>query len=132
MIQYVTHEEKLHYLNTADLFLHASVVELESLVCLEAIGCGLPCLIADSPHSAAPQFSLDHRFVFKHDNADDLANKINYWYENRGQLLTIREQIKTMSEQYRFEKSLDKMEALYRKAIDIAFDRKTSPPLSQQ
>lgn len=132
MIQYVTHEEKLHYLNTADLFLHASVVDLESLSCLEAIGCGLPCLIADSPHSAAPQFSLDHRFSFKHDNADNLADKINYWYENRGQLLSIREQIKTMSEQYRFEKCLDKMEALYRKTIDNTFDRKTSPHSNQQ
>ncbi|MEI6614671.1 MAG: glycosyltransferase [Chrysiogenales bacterium] len=117
LVKFVTQEEKLQYLNTADLFVHASLVDLESLACLEAVGCGLPCLIANSPHSAASQFSLDHRFSFKYDNADDLAAKIDYWFENRGQLLNIREQVAAMAEQYRFEKCMDKMEKLYRETI---------------
>ncbi|MBU0715167.1 MAG: glycosyltransferase [Verrucomicrobia bacterium] len=117
LVRFVTQEEKLQYLNTADLFIHASVVDLESLACLEAVGCGLPCLVGNSPHSAASQFSLDHRFSFEHDNADHLAEKINYWYENRSQLLNIREQVKVMAEQYRFEKCMDKMEKLYRETI---------------
>ncbi len=62
VIRYVTHEEKLQYLNTAHMYVHGSIVELESLSCLEAIGCGLPCLIGDSSYSAAPQFALDDRF----------------------------------------------------------------------
>lgn len=48
LIDYVSLEDKLLYLNTSDLYLHSSVVELESLSCLEAIGCGLPCLIGNS------------------------------------------------------------------------------------
>jgi 1,2-diacylglycerol 3-alpha-glucosyltransferase len=122
MVRYVSHEEKLQYLNTADLFVHGSVVDLESLACLEAIGCGLPCLIGDSPYSAAPQFALDPRFVFKSDNAGNLAEKIDYWFENRTELASLRAQVLTMAEPYRFERSLDKMEALYREAQGDAFD----------
>ena len=117
LVRFVTQEEKLQYLNTADLFIHASAAELESLACLEAIGCGLPCLVGNSPHSAASQFALNHRFSFEHDNAGHLAEKINYWFENRDQLLKIREQVKAMAEQYRFAKCIDKMENLYRETI---------------
>jgi len=116
-VQYVTHEEKFTYLNTADLFVHASIVELESLSCLEAIGCGLPCLISDSRHSAASQFALDERFLFKTDDADNLAEKIDYWYENREQLRNLGGKVLAMAEKYRFENCLDKMEALYAEAM---------------
>jgi glycosyltransferase involved in cell wall biosynthesis len=118
-IQYVSHADKLKYLNTADLFILASIVELESLSCLEAIGCGLPCLICDSRRSAASQFALDPRFIFKTDDADSLAEKINYWYEHRAELKALRAQALAMAENYRFEKCLDKMEALYAEAIQL-------------
>ena len=116
-IQYVDQEEKLTYLNTADLFIQASIVELESLSSLEAIGCGLPCLSSDSRHSAASQFALDERFLFKADHADNLAEKIDYWYENRDLLRSLRGNVLAMAENYRFEKCLDKMEALYAEAM---------------
>jgi len=116
-IDYVTPEEKLMYLNTADLFVHASIVELESLSCLEAIGCGLPCLISDSSHSAAPQFALDERYRFSSDDADSLAAKLDYWYEHRDQLRAARKDVLVMAEKYRFETCLDKMEALYAEAL---------------
>jgi len=85
-IEYISFEDKLKYLNTADLFVHASIVELESLSCLEAIGCGLPCMVSDSKYSAASQFALDKRFLFKSDDPDHLAEKLNFWYENREEL----------------------------------------------
>ena len=119
MVRYVTQEEMFQYLNTADLFVHASIVDLESLACLEAIGCGLPCLVVNSPHSAVSQFSLDQRFSFGCDNAVDLAAKIDYWYENRGQLPGIKEKVTAMAEQYRMAKCLDRMEELYRETIHI-------------
>lgn len=117
LIRYVSPEEKLAYLNTADLFVQASVVELESLSCLEAIGCGLPCLIGDSRQSAASQFALDESFLFKADDADSLAGKIDYWYENRDRLRELRRNVLAMAENYRFEKCLDGMEALYAEAM---------------
>ena len=117
VIEYATNEDKLLYLNTADLYLHSSVVELESLTCLEAIGCGLPCLIGNSPSSAAPQFALDARFLFKMDNPDDLAEKINYWYENRIILRNMKADVLEMAEKYRFDRCISEMENLYKDTL---------------
>jgi len=113
LIEYVSPEDKLLYLNTADLYLHSSVVELESLSCLEAIGCGLPCLIGNSPYSAAPQFALDERFIFTVDDAESLARKIDYWYENRAELKKLKQAALAMAENYRMDACIDEMEALY-------------------
>ncbi len=113
LTRYVSHEEKLQYLSTADMYVHGSIVELESLSCLEAIGCGLPCLIGDSKYSAAPQFALDDRFLFHRDDAGDLAKKIDYWYENRDELRALRGKVLEMAEKYRFERCLDLMEDIY-------------------
>jgi glycosyltransferase involved in cell wall biosynthesis len=126
LVRYVTREEKLQYLNTADLLVHCSVVELESLACLEAVGCGLPCLIADSPHSAAPQFALDSRFVFKVDDAGSLAEKIDHWYEHRSELATERARVLAMAEQYRIERCLDQMEELYEEARRGKFETRST------
>src|SRR5512138_322068 len=54
-------EELVTYYNMADLYVHAASVEVECMTVLEAIGCGLPPVIADSPKSAAKQFALDDR-----------------------------------------------------------------------
>ena len=113
LLRYVTNEEKLQYLNTADMYVHGSIVELESLSCLEAVGCGLPCLIGDSSYSAAPQFALDDRFLFHRDDADDLAKKIDYWYEHRDELRASRSKVLEMAQKYRFERCLDLMEGIY-------------------
>jgi glycosyltransferase involved in cell wall biosynthesis len=119
-IKYVSHEDKLKYLNTADLFVHSSIVELESLSCLEAIGCGLPCLICDSKYSAASQFALDDRFIFDTDNPDSLAKKIDYWYENREELRSneMRNNILEKAEHYRFTKAVNEVETFLSEAID--------------
>ena len=44
--------------NTADLLVHCSEVELEGMAVLEAMSCGLPVLVADSPESAASDLAL--------------------------------------------------------------------------
>lgn len=117
VIEYVTQEDKLLYLNTADMYLHASVVELESLSCLEAIGCGLPCLIGDSPNSAAPMFAHDENFLFEMDNADDLAAKIDYWYEKREELKDMKDDTLFLAERFRFDHCIDEMEQFYKDII---------------
>lgn len=116
-IEHISDADKLTYLNTADLFVQASIVELESLSCLEAIGCGLPCLIADSRNSAATQFALDERFFFTSDNWESLTERIDYWFENREELKAQKQRALAMAENYAMEKCLDKMEALYAEAI---------------
>lgn len=119
LIRFISNEEKLLFLNTADLFVHSSIIELESLSCLEALGCGLPCLVSDAKYSAASQFALDDRFLFKADNADDLAAKIDYWYENR-ELLRSREmkqRVLATAEKYRFSNAVDDYEEIINKMV---------------
>jgi len=118
-IKYISFEDKLRYLNTADMFLHGSIVELESLSCLEAIGCGLPCMVSDSKYSAARQFSLDERFLFKSDDPDDLAGKIDYWYEHRDELRSaaLKNKVLTNAENYRFDKAVNQYESFIKEVI---------------
>jgi len=119
-MQYISPEDKFTYLNTADLFVHGSIVELESLSCLEAIGCGLPCLVSDSKYSAASMFALDERFIFTSDNPDSLAAKLDYWYENREYLRSekIKKQVLEMAEKYRFEKAVNEYEAFISSVVN--------------
>jgi len=113
VIEYISFEDKLKYLNTTDLYVHASIVELESLSSSEAIGCGLPCLISDSKYSAASQFALDKRFLFEEDNPDDFARKIDYWYENREELRSaaLKKQVLAEADWYRFDRAVNEYEA---------------------
>ena len=117
LIEYVSDEDKILYLNTADMYIHPSVLELESLSCLEAIGCGLPCVIGDSPMSAASQFALDERFLFAMDNPDILAEKIDYWFENRDLLPEMKETTLEMADNYRFDRSVSEMEKFFSEAV---------------
>ncbi|MDC7242294.1 MAG: glycosyltransferase [Spirochaetales bacterium] len=117
-IRYISDEEKMLYMNTADMYLHSSLIELESLTCLEAIGCGLPCMISNSPNSAASQFAYNEKFIFEMDDADDLAAKIDYWFEKREELKEMKKDILEMAEQYRMDRSIASMEQLYEDVIN--------------
>ncbi len=118
-IEYVSEEDKHMYLNTADLYVHGSIVELESLSTSEAIGCGLPCLISNSKYSAASQFALDERFIFESDNAADLAKHIDYWYEHLEELRSeeTKKKVLDMAELYRFERAVNEYESFIAKIV---------------
>ena len=119
-IGFVSHDEKLRLLNSANLYVHASVAELESLSSIEALASGLPCLISNSETSAASQFSLDNRLLFNAEDADDLAAKINYWYEHRDELKSpeMKKKAFQMASEYALEVSVDKYELLYSEMIE--------------
>ncbi len=74
----------------ADLYVHAATVEVECMTVLEAMGCGLPLLIADSPKSATKQFALDDRSLFPCNDAQKLSEKIDYWVEHPAELKEVR------------------------------------------
>jgi len=117
-IDYISEEDKMRYLNTADMYVHASIAELESLTCLEAIGCGLPALISDSTNSAASQFALDDEFLFRTDDADSLAKRIDYWYEHRISLRNLRKSVLDMASYYRIDRSAEAMVEFFTDVIE--------------
>lgn len=64
---------------SADLFLHASEIELEGMSVLEAMAAGNTLLVSDSSSSAAVELIPDAENQFKHGDAADLSQKIDRW-----------------------------------------------------
>ncbi|WEV63447.1 glycosyltransferase [Bifidobacterium sp. ESL0732] len=75
-------EDMPNLLRQADLLVHPSIVDIESLSVLEGIASGLVPVIADSPLSAASQFALTDSSVFPARNVKALARRIDWWIEH--------------------------------------------------
>jgi 1,2-diacylglycerol 3-alpha-glucosyltransferase len=112
----LTSEELVKYYNMADLYVHAATVEVECMTVLEAMGCGLPPLIAESPKSAASQFALDERSLFAWDNLEQLSSKIDYWVDHPLELRQFRQRYRDSSQKYLIGQSYDKLVEVYTKA----------------
>lgn len=69
----ISDAELLAEYRACTLFVLPSRVELEGMVALEAMACGAPLLIADSPTSATPQFVRENGLLFPAGDAHALA-----------------------------------------------------------
>jgi 1,2-diacylglycerol 3-alpha-glucosyltransferase len=111
-------EELIYYYNIADLYVHAADIEIEGMTILEAMGCGLPVLVADSPKSAAHQFALDQTFLFDSGNVSDLVTKLDFWIDNPGKLFESREKYLHASRNFRIENSYERLVEQYARLIN--------------
>ena len=118
-IGFVSDERLIRLLNTADLFVHSSEVELEGMSVLEAIGCGLPALISDSKTSAAKYFAIHRNFLFSHNDSIELAKKIDYWYEHQEKLFSMKKKYAKSAKQYYFKNSVSKMEDVFLNSVRV-------------
>ncbi len=107
----------IEYYNSTDLYIHAAAVEVECMTAIEAMACGLPLLIADSPLSATKQFALNDKFLFT--TTEELTAKINYWYTHQFELNESRKQYLNLSKNYSTEKSYQKLEEVYYNILGI-------------
>jgi len=118
IFEYVTQEKLIELFNTADLFVHASDIELEGMAVLEAIGCGLPALISDSKQSASAQFALNDEFLFKAGDLPSLHAKMDYWIENEAGLKAAKIPYLAKAQNYAFGASVEAARTHYQALID--------------
>lgn len=112
-IGFVTHEELVKILNYADLYVHASDIEIEAISCMEAFACGIVPVISDSPLSATSQFAITYYNKFKAGNYKDLAKKIDYWYEHEKEKKELAAKYAEYSRQYSLEDCVLKLIRLF-------------------
>lgn len=109
--EYLPPAELIHWYNSADLYVHCAAVEVECMAATEAMACGLPLLIADAPLSAARQFALGPEHLFADEN--ELAQKIDYWFEHPEALRQAREKYLQLAGEYRIDVSFEKLKSVY-------------------
>jgi len=119
--------ELIPYYSGADLCVHAADVEVECMSVLEAMACGLPCLIARSPLSATSQFALSDSFLFETGSREDLTRKIDDWIDHPEALERARVGYQQAAQRYRVEASVEKLIDLYERLANGAAGRNRPP-----
>jgi 1,2-diacylglycerol 3-alpha-glucosyltransferase len=112
-IRLAEEEEMPRLMRSADLLVHASDVELEGMAVLEALGTGLPTLVADAPMSATGRLAIGDDFRFQPGDVDGLARKMNLLIEHPERLAAARRASLAAAEGLRLDASIDRMEAIY-------------------
>ena len=97
---------------SGDLYVHTATAEIEAISCLEAIVSGLVPIICNSEKSATRYFAVDEKCLFEKGDPEDLAEKIDFFYENRDLIDEYREKYKGLVSTLDVEKSMDKMEEM--------------------
>lgn len=117
-IGFLPRDALLADLARADLFVHASDVELEGMAVLEAMSAGLPSLIADAPESAASALALNDDFRFPAGDALALSRKIDALIDDPAKLEAARGPYRARAHEYDFGASVRKLVEVYRWAVE--------------
>ena len=109
IIKFYDREELIKIINSCDLYVHASEIEIEAIAALEAISCGLIPIISDSKKSATNAFALDSNNLFKNRNYFDLSKKIDYWIEHEDLKKIYQQRYKDFSKDYSQKHCMNQM-----------------------
>ncbi len=110
-------EELLAAYHASDLFVLPSRVELEGMVVLEAMACGLPLLIANSPTSASPYFVEENGLLFTPGDSNDLAVKALQILGDTKACARMRAESIAQVQYYNIDRSIEKLEEVYRTSV---------------
>lgn len=112
-----TPEQLSDVINSCDLYVHPSDVEIEAISCIEAFSCGLVPVISDSPKSATNQFALDDRHLFRAGDPHSLAAQIDYWIEHPDEKAAASRAYIDYGRRFAIDACIDQMEEMFRDAI---------------
>jgi len=110
--------EIIKIINRANLYVHPAEIEIEAISCLEAISCGTVPVISDSERSATRYFALGDKNLFKCNNSENLAERIDYWYEHPEELKACGAAYLGYAEQFDFDKCMKEMENMLYNAAE--------------
>jgi len=118
IVLYLHPDELVRYYNAAELYVHAAEVEVECMAVLEAMACGLPCLIARSPKSATSQFALSDAWLYRWDSTEALTARLDDLLDAPPMLRAARPLVRMAAERYRIERSVAKLLDVYGELVD--------------
>lgn len=116
--KFFTRDELIVLLNSADLYVHTALIEIEAIACMEAIVCGLVPVICNSERSATRAFALDEKNLFEPENIDDLTSKIDFWIENKGVKEEYAKRYAVRRNDFSLESCMEKMEQMLISAVE--------------
>jgi glycosyltransferase involved in cell wall biosynthesis len=99
--------------NACDILVQSSLIELEGMVVLEAMACGKPLVVANSPKSASIHFVEGNGLLFESKNPKDLADKLIKLLKNEGLRKKMGLKSYEIAKKYDINKSIEKLEKVY-------------------
>lgn len=94
----VSQKELAGWYHQADLYISPSHVDGSSVSLMEALACGLPCLVSDIPANKEWVTEGENGWLFRDGNVDDLAAKILQAVEKREALAQIGRNSRSVAE----------------------------------
>lgn len=113
-IGFVPRNRLLRLFGASDLFVHCSEVELEGIAIIEALGSGLPALVAQSVESAASELAIGDEFRFPAGDPGALSERIDRLIEDPQRLLAARAKARAVGETHSLNHSVQKIVDTYR------------------
>lgn len=118
VMQFFSREALVNIIRSADLYVHPAEIEIEAISCLEAIACGLVPVIADSPRSATRFFALTPENLFRFNDPDALAARIDYWLSDPARREECRERYLGYAAQFEQQRCMDEMERMILETVE--------------
>ena len=118
LMRFFSREELVNIIRTADLYVHLAEIEIEAISCLEAIACGLVPVIADSPRSATRFFALTPENLFRFNDPDALAQRIDYWLSDPARREECRRRYLGYAAQFEQQRCMDEMERMILETVE--------------
>jgi len=95
----VTYADLPRWYQMADIYISPSHVDGSSVSLMEALACGVPCLVSDIPGNKEWIIEGENGWLFRDGDADDLAAKILHAIKSRRSLKKIGETARGTAEQ---------------------------------
>ena len=118
IMRFYTKSELMDIMAMSDLYVHAADAEIEAISCMEAFCSGLVPIIANSQKSATPQFALDDRSLFAAGDSDDLAAKMDYWFDHEEERREMERAYSEHGKQYNLSNCVHQIEEMFGEAIE--------------